>query len=186
MLNGIAPIFIFSFPFFKTAPNITGIPVLDDLIGLELPIPVYLDEKLTGVYVTSQEKAIDIESQPEVSSDGTTKVVQSAVGNTVSIHMIASKNSVLLSILLAFADQAFAKAVNSGYSVTYLNGSTLVFRGKIQSFTAQENDADDLVRISMVLHKQTQTTITQLAQAPLAAVAGTGSGPTGVAAQVSP
>ena len=178
MLGGIAPILIFTFPVAPDAPNLTGIPVLDSVLSsVGVPIPVYLDEKLTGVYVTSQEKSIDIDTQPEISSDGTAKVTQRGINNTVTVHMLASKNATLLSILLAFADEAFKRAVNGKYSVTYLNGSTLVFGGKVASFSAAENDNDDLLRLTLVLHKETQATVTRSTTAIIAPVPGTIEGP---------
>jgi hypothetical protein len=149
------------------------------LANVGIPIPIYLDEKLTGIYVTSQEKNIDIDSQPEISTDGKTRVTQRGVNNTVTVNFIASKSALLLSVLLAFSDEAFKRAVNGNYGVTYLNGATLVFGGKVQTFSAQESHEDDLVRITMAIHKVNQETKTASTIAPLEPTPGTIAGPAG-------
>lgn len=179
MLNGVAPIIIFTFPLSNPVPNLTGIPTLDSLLGtIGIPIPVYLDEKLTGMYVSSQEKHLDIDTQPELSSDGTQKVTQRAVNNTVTVNFIASKDSLVLAVLLAFADEAFKRATNAKYSVTYFNGTTFVLGGKIQSLQSQDGENDTLTRITMVIHKEVQSTITKSSLTPISGSAGTAAGVT--------
>lgn len=168
MLNGVAPILIFYFPIIPVTIPLSGIPLLglsDTALGI--PIPIYLDEKLTGIYINTQEKNVDIDTQPETSADGNVKVLQRGVNNTITVHLKANKDSLLLGVLLAFSDEIFKRAVNGRYSVTYLNGPTLVFGGKIQSLSAQEGENDDIMQITMVIHKANQETQTKSTVQPI-------------------
>lgn len=178
MLNGVAPFFLFKFPITASIPILSGIPILSDAISLVgLPIPVYLDEGRSGVLLKNQEKNIDIDTQPEQSADGKTLVLQRGINNTVTINFVANKNSTLLSLFLAFADEIFTRAVNRKYSVSYFNGSTLIFDGLVHSFSAQESDDDELVHISMTIQKTNQQTRTNTSIDSINPTAGSPRGP---------
>jgi len=165
MLNGIAPILIFSF-----APEVTqtlfsglaGIPVLGDILpSIGIPIPVYLDERLTGVYVESESKAMDIDTVVQLRYDGKKPSVdQRGVNNLVTVNLIASKNSVMLSVLLALSDIIFSKLVAKTYTVSYLNGATTVFGGLLHGFSVTSGANDDLMRITMQISKANENTPT--------------------------
>lgn len=186
MLNGIAPILIFSFPPTINLPTATdpGLPLsVRKALGAigGIPIPIYLDEKLTGIYVVNEEKNVDMDTQPYQAQDGTTFVKQRGVNNTVNINFLASQDSILLSVLLAFSDELFKRAVNGLYSVSYFNKGTLVFGGLIHSFSDQSGSDDTLRRISMSIVKTNQITINASvlppSGAPATAVLGSVKGP---------
>ena len=164
MLNGIAPLLIFNFPL-KLKDSLffaaEGIPTSDERTFLDkigIPIPLYLDQKLTGLYVDSESKAIDIDTRVDgdIKGNSPAKVEQRLLNNTVTINMFASRNAILLGVLLAMNDLIFTKVSSKEYSVSYLNGQTTVFGGLLQSFTSNTNDNDDLIRITMVLTKANQ------------------------------
>lgn len=162
MLNGVAPIIIFSF-----LPNVTqslfngiaGIPVLGDVLpNIGLPIPLYLDEELTGIYIESESKAIDIDTNVQVRYDGKPPSVdQRGLNNLVTINMIGSKSSVMLAVLLAMNDMIFSRVVAKDYNVSYLNGATTVFNGLLHGFSTQTGTDDDLVKIVMQISKANQS-----------------------------
>ena len=163
MLNGIAPIFLFNF--FKLTPDLSAsiakIPVVSDIvdaIGLP-PIPLYLDEQLTGIYVDAENKHIDIETELETKKDGSDPAdPQRALNSSVTIEMLASANSIGLTILSAMMDVILPKVTSREYSITYLHGATTVFNGKLQSFSIVQNADNTLYRITLVLGRSTQKT----------------------------
>lgn len=165
MLNGIAPVLIFTFKplsFSRAASTVAGIPLigstLSDVVGI--PIPIYMDEKLTGIFIESESKAIDIATKVQVRYDGKPSVEQQALNSIVTINMLASKSSILLSVLLAMCDQIFSKVVAQNYSIHYLNGPTTIFGGLLHGFSTQAGSDDDLLRIVMQISKGKQETPT--------------------------
>ncbi len=167
MLGGLAPILIFNFPLnvaakLPTANALSGIPLLADTVidaalSIGVPIPLYLDERLTGVYVESENKAMDIDEIVQPRYDGLKPIVdQRAVNSLVTINMLANRNSVVLSVLLALNDMIFTRLISREYHVSYLNGPTAVFAGLLHGFSTQAGADDDLVRITMQLSKGNQ------------------------------
>jgi hypothetical protein len=162
MLGGIAPILIFTFPVVPKSPTfnaLAGIPLVGGLISekIGVPIPLYLDERLTGVYVESETKAIDIQTTVEAKTEaGTPDVSQRGLDSLVTINMIALKDSVTLSAILALCDMVFQKVVAQEYKVSYLNGATTVFNGLLHGFQTTVDADNDLVRITLQLSKSNQ------------------------------
>ncbi len=161
MLNGIEPILIFEFA--KKIKDVTKsnqIPLTADLATyLTLPrIPIYLSEKITGIYIDSEDRTIDIDTTTEsvglVSDTSKNPIVnQRAVSNSVKITMIASRDSIGMTILSAMADLIFPLVTSKEYSITYLHGAITVFSGFLHNFTITQNANDDLYHIVMELIK---------------------------------
>ncbi len=163
MLNGIAPILIFTLkenpaalsPIFNA---LSGVP----LIGAEasqvfagIPIPLYLDEKLTGLIVENEAKNIDIETTVEARYDNKKPYVyQRAVNASQTVQLIASKDSLLLPALLALSDMIVPRLVSQNYSVSYINGATIILNGLLQGFNTSKGSNDDLVRIILQIQRQ--------------------------------
>lgn len=166
MLNGVAPILIFTFPVVPKGPTynaLAGIP----FIGKELaenvgvPIPIYLDEDLTGIYIDTESKALDIETVVEAKDEaGKPDVRQRGLNNVVTINLVALKDSILLGALLAFNDMIFQRVVSQEYSVSYLNGPTTVFNGLLHQFNTSVEADTDLMRISIQISKANQNKAT--------------------------
>jgi hypothetical protein len=185
MLNGIAPLLIFNFkrkveveielagpsqsnatPLLATA-DVTFIPLI--------PVPLYLDEKITGVYVISENKNIDIQTVPLTNPDGATPEVQQyGLNTTIDINMLASKNSIGMSLLLAMSDLIFEKVTSKEYSVTYLNGSVIMFNALLDSFSVNQNNDNDLYNINLKLSRATgSSTVEKVAPTTVPKLTGT-------------
>lgn len=163
MLNGISPIILFNF--FKATPStialLNKIPFVSDVFDAISfpPIPLYLDENLTGILVSSESKNIDIETDLEAKKDGTDPVEnQKPVNSSTTIELIANKNSIGLTILCAMMDQVVPKLASREYSITYLHGAVTVFGAKLHSFATNQNADDTRVRIAINLTRSTQKT----------------------------
>jgi hypothetical protein len=165
MLNGIAPILIFSFPFNPKGPNfnaISGIPLVGTFLAknVGVPIPIYLDENFSGICVDSESKAIDIDTNPQQPFDPKTpiQVTQKGINSVVTINMVARQDSILLATLLALNDMIFERLVSQDYSITYLNGPTTNFGGLLHGFSATADADTDKINVTMQISKANQKT----------------------------
>lgn len=179
-LNGIAPLLVFEFIY--SPPVFSGIgpaerpnPALQWLqtnLGA-IPIPIVLSEKITGLYVDSESTNIDIETdiRPRYDKDPVTGLTrppdmnQRGVSSVVNINLLASKDAILLSVLIALADQILAKTVSQEYKLSYFNGPIAIFRGLLHGFSTQVDSNDDLIRITLQIQKPAPNAAAQVASA---------------------
>lgn len=157
MLNGAAPLFIFSIPPGpKTTQAISGIPILKDIVGnVGIPIPIYLDEQFTKLYVSAEEKAIDIDNDVVPQYAGGAQTFQRPLDSIVTINLFGKKDSTALIILLAMCDLVFSK-LKYGYGISYLNGPTTLFGGVLKTFSTHVTNEDDLIRVVVQLSRANQ------------------------------
>jgi hypothetical protein len=163
MLNGIDPILLFQIS--KLTPTeteaLSKIPLVSTIvekIGLP-PIPIYLSEKLTGLYIDTEDKNIDIETSTETLANGADPIVnQKALNSTVRINMIASKDSIGLTLLAAVADLIVPKVTSREYSITYLHGPVTVFGGLLHSFSVSQNANDTIMNVTLEISKTVDKT----------------------------
>ncbi len=155
MLNGIDPIFLFNFSKTVKLPSaaLTKIPlVAEPSTNIPLPpIPLYLSERLTGIYVVSESKSISIQTDLDAPKGEDPVDIQRPLDSSVSIEMKANKNSLGLTILSAMADVILSKLASKEYSISYLHQQITVFGGKIQSFNISQNSDTDLFIINMTI-----------------------------------
>lgn len=165
MLNGSSPIFLFNF--LKNVPGLEAevkkIPVVSDIvskIGLP-PIPLYLDEQTTGIYIASENKNVDIETVTETLKNGETPISnQKGISSIVTINMFANKDSVGLNLLSALVDVIFNKVSSKDYTISYLHGPITVFDGLLHQFSANQNNDNDLLDVQIQLVRANQNQLT--------------------------
>ena len=159
MLNGIDPIIIFQFSKLADtsfATLVSKIPVVGELGDFisQPPIPIYLSETLTGIYIDSEDKSVDIETDTQTLADGETpEQTQKGIGSTVSINLVAKKNSLGMALLSAMIDLVFEKVTSKEYTITYLHGSTTIFRGLLSSYVVNQNANNDLLSVKIEITK---------------------------------
>lgn len=164
MLNGVDPLLIITlknkgiFDFFGPESATPGFgDVLFDAIGL--PIPIYLSEKLTGIYVDSETRGIDVNTRvdPLTTKDPVTQEVeppqisQTSADSQVSVNLLARDDCILLTAILALMDLIVDRLVTSEYSITYINKSTVIFGALLHRFATSTSKNDNLVRMELVL-----------------------------------
>lgn len=160
MLNGIYPIIIFHLYNKGAIDALADIPfasAVTDLVGV--PIPIYLSEELTGIYIDTEARGIDVSTKvdPTTEKDPLTlevnppEVSQTAIDSTVSVSMFANKDSIMLTALLAMSEVIFSRLVTQEYGISYINGSTVIFNGLLHRFQTSINTNEDLVRIDMTI-----------------------------------
>ncbi len=167
MLNGLDPIIIFQFAknIYKT-DLATGskIPVSDGILSsLPLPfIPIYLSETLSGIYIDTEDKSIDIETTIDTGliSD-IAKTNQRGIGTSIKITMKAAKGSIGLILFSALSDLVFPLVTSKEYAITYLHGAITVFSGLLHSLSINQESGSELYNISMELIKPPVSSIIQ-------------------------
>lgn len=158
MLNGVDPIIIFNFKIKVDGflGGLTKIPVVASIIeAIDLPVvPIYLSESLTGIFIDQESKSLEVDTAIDTLSDGKDPdVSQRAISNTIKIDMVASRNSLGVSLFSAMSDLIFPKLTSKEYSITYLHGAVTVFAGLLHSFSISQNANDDKYNISLELVK---------------------------------
>lgn len=157
MLNGVDPIILFNFR--KLLPSVQSvvskIPIVADVVNvIDLPvIPLYLSESLTGLYIDSESKNIEIDTQIDGLTNGETVINQWPIQSTVKIDMVAKKDSLGVSLLAALTDLIVPKVTSKEYSITYLHGAVTVFAGFLHGFSVTQQENTDLYNITLELIK---------------------------------
>lgn len=161
MLGGLDPVIIFQFSKKVEPPNILfKIPVSkDDTFIDNPPIPVYLSEVLFGVVFNSESRNIDIETNTESLSTTTdeTRTQQKAITSGISINMQTKKDNILLQILSAMADSVFERVTSKEYTISYMHGPIVVFRGLVHSITVDTVPDNDLASIKIDISRGQKT-----------------------------
>lgn len=156
MLGGTNPVIIFQFKKLvgtafgdlvsKQIPLVSKIPTFLE----EPPIPLYLSDRLTGIYIDTQDKNIDINTDTTTLGSGEEPAVtQSGISSTISISLFARRGSIGVTLLSAMIDQIFEKVSSNEYAISYLNGATTIFRGLVSGFQVSENSDNDLLQIRL-------------------------------------
>lgn len=172
MLNGIEPILIFQL--YKLIPEAeTTLAKIPLTSGIKKKatfaiIPIYLSEKLTGVFIDSESKSIDIDTEQNSLANGDPSVpTQKALGSITSVNLQAERGSVGLTILLAISELLLDKVTSQEYELTYINGAVTVFGGLIHSFSFEQGANDTLYRIKIDLSRgRPKTKSVQVAEDP--------------------
>lgn len=163
MLNGIDPIMIFQFKALadtEYGKRLGKIPIIQDVKTFieEPPIPIYLSEKLTGLFIDTEDKNVDITTDVETLSSGGAESTQKGVNSSITINLKAKKNSVGFILLSSLIDIVYKKVTSQEYAITYMNGATTIFRGKLQSFAASQEANNSLLRCQIILSRGEQST----------------------------
>jgi hypothetical protein len=157
VLNGLEPILIFTFYKASAAVTASKIPIANDL-GLNRlslpPIPIYLSEKATGIYIDSEDKNLDIETNMEGLRTGDEpSVTQKPIGTTITVNMEANKDSLGLTLLSALCELLLPKLVSKEYGITYIHGPTIIFNGLLHSYSTSVDSNTDKMKIKLEISK---------------------------------
>lgn len=156
MLNGLDPIMIFNF-YKKLTPEdvkkFEGLPIAGFINKFSLPpIPLYLSEQLTGLYIESEEKNIEIATTTDsLFSGAPPEFQQKALNTSIKINLVANAESLGLSILSVMADLIFPKVTSAEYSIIYIHKSTIILSGLLHSFSISHNSDNTLAKIAIEL-----------------------------------
>lgn len=167
MLGGNSPVIIFHIAKSAkvTTPPTSGaqIPGANEIVSKDwlknldhTPIPVYFDDSFTGLFVDSSDKVIDINTDTETLKSGEEpETNQKAIGSTLTVNLEADRNSIGVIVLSSLMDQIYKKVTAKQYSISFMYGSTTIFRGLLDGFQSSQN-ADNtkvLVRFELTYGK---------------------------------
>ena len=169
MLGGIDPILIFQI--YKQLPaaetTIAKIPLAaatKQKATLAI-VPIYLSESITGIYIDTESKNIDVNTDVEgLSSGDPGPVNQKPLGSITTVNMIAKQGSIGLTILLAATEQILDRLASQEYEITYMHGGVTVFGGLIHGFSVDQGREDDLYKIKLEISRGRPPTKSVLVQ----------------------
>ena len=178
MLGGIDPIIIFH-RYKKVAdPTATAtstIPVVSkkDVYVPLPPIPIYLSEQFTGMFIDSESKNIDIETETQTFSDGSpSDINQKGIASGVSIQITAKKDSLGMILLASLMDTLMDKVTSKEYAITYLHGATTIFYGLLHTFSVEQTSQNELLSIKIELSKGSKQPVKPVVNAPVPGLTG--------------
>ncbi|AEG42322.1 hypothetical protein BdPhPhi1402_gp25 [Bdellovibrio phage phi1402] len=168
MLNGIDPIIIFQFRKKESSeligprsPNgqfertwTYGVPIISEIPTFvdQPPIPIYLSENVTGLFIDTETKNVAVGTTTETLTDGKTpRTIQKGASSTVSVALKAKADSVGLILFSAMIDLLLEKVTSEEYAITYMHGATTIFRGLLESYSVSEVSGTDLITINFEL-----------------------------------
>lgn len=131
----------------------------DGLMQAGVPMPIYLDEELTGLGVANESDSLSISSDyvPVLNGnpgkDGKSiKVLQRGENQQTSITLVGEKNSIGLNILLplmkSILSQVFAQRE---YRIAYFNKNVLIFNARLTGYQMTPGENDTRITISITL-----------------------------------
>ena len=178
MLGGIDPIIIFH-RYKKTTVEtnevVNGISIVSKKdIYTPLPsIPIYLSEQFTGMFIDSESKNIDIETETQTFSDGSTaEVNQKGIASGVAIQITAKKDSLGMILLGALMDTLLDKVTSKEYAITYLHGATTIFFGLLHTFSVEQTSQNELLSIKIELSKGSKQPVKPVVNSPVPGLTG--------------
>lgn len=166
MLGGIQPFFIFTLePDDGSTLDGSFNGLAKDIVSKTgglisgVPIPIYLDEQLTGVWIDSgDDKSLNFDVINETVKDLNNKdqvlARSKGVQSDVTINLAAKSTSLFTVALLALGEQCFQKALSKKYSISYFNGATTIMGALMQSFVVHAVPNSEELKIQIVLSKK--------------------------------
>lgn len=163
MLNGLNPILIFQFKKIspETLETIQKIPVVSSIvnqIGLP-PIPIYLDEQLTGLAIAGEDKNVNVETTTDSTATGGQPLTnQKPIGSTIRVNMEATRGGVGLTLLSAVIDLILPLLTSKEYSITYISGATTIFGGLLHDFSITSDGNSTKLAVALEISRTTGDT----------------------------
>lgn len=127
-----------------------------------VPIPVYLSQKITGVYVDTDNKGLSISTDYVVGVKkdpvtgaklrGNLVVEQAGESQNTTVNLIGRRDSVALNVLLPLFQSLYDKVISQkDYRIAYFNKNVLIFNARLASFEVNQTRENNLVSISIGL-----------------------------------
>lgn len=160
MLGGIAPVLVFNFATVSTASilNKFGFNIGEDSIfNFNIPfntIPVYLDEKLTGIIVDDHERTINIEFERDVNNN-----FERVISSDVKVTVIAKKDNVAFQGFLALFEQILKKADYQAYKLYFYYDDVFMTNASLKDFAVTTRENTDTRVVTFTLTNRAEESI---------------------------
>lgn len=120
------------------------------------PMPIYLDDKLTGIYVDTEKYGLTVSTDAVINYDpnngnkGNLVLQQKGESQQTVINLIGRRDSIILNMLLPALQSIYSKIIaKKDYRLAYFNKNTLIFNGRLASFEINQTRQNDLVSFSL-------------------------------------
>lgn len=176
-LDGISPLIIFTFYREQKIPASFVGPIKPLRIPL-VPIPLYLDERITSVQLDDYDRDISI----DVLRDGVS-AFERVSGDVINLKFQMNKNNIVLSVLTALIDriiETFNKKVSpdldiTNYSLTIFYDNIFALDASLERFHTSLIPGTDYREVSFTFSRRSAKDT--LAKNTIANTAGSASGP---------
>ena len=177
-LNGLSPLLIFTFYKTISTPNVLSGLVSTPTVRIPLlPIPLYLDERITGIQLDDYDRDITI----DVMRDGVS-AFEKVSGDVVNLKFRMQKNNIVLTALSALIDsviKVFDEKVASNfddpnYSLTIFYDNIFILDASLERFSTRLVDGTDLREVSFTFSKRSEKKVEE--QSPITRTVGTATG----------
>jgi len=170
-LNGLAPIIIFTFYKEIEIPAFLRGFVSNDTTKIPfIPIPIYLDENITGIALDDYDRDTTI----DVMRDGVSSF-ERVSADVVNFKFVANKKNVVITVLSAFIDLIIKNNVeNKTYSITVFYDNIFIINASLESFGTKLLEGTDKREISIRLANRPKEK--KITDNPIANTAGTATG----------
>jgi len=167
-LGGISPVIIFTFFKSISVPAFLSSLITTAKIPL-LPIPIYLDEKITGLQIDDYSRTISV----EVMRDGVT-AFERVSGDVVTLKFHAQKDNIAITALSALFDRIVKVVEKKDYSITVFYDNIFILDAALEQFQTNLRDGTNLREISLTVSNR--PVAPTVAAAPIVRVVGTAAG----------
>lgn len=139
-----------------------------------IPIPIYLDERFTGVACDEADQNIDF----------TNRIIgglsfETMVGSDVVVSLKATKDNMVLSMIMSVIKQISGLLANQMYSVTLYYDSIFVLDGMLKSISQStlQNSNVKLIRLTLTERALTEDEEKNSGKTPIPLIPGGPNGP---------
>lgn len=152
MLGGIAPVLVFNFASISSASilNKLGFDIGEDSIfNFDIPIisiPLYLDEKLTGIIVDDHERSINIEFEQDENHN-----YERVISSDVKVTLVAQKDNIAFQGFLTLFEQVLKRVNYKSYKIYFYYDDVFMTNASLKDFavTTRENTDTRVVTFTL-------------------------------------
>lgn len=152
MLGGTAPVLVFNFASISSASilNKLGFNIGEDSIfNFDIPvvsIPVYLDEKLTGILIDDHERSINVEFEQDENHN-----YERVISSDVKVTLVAQKDNIAFQGFLALFEQVLKRVNYKSYKIYFYYDDVFMTNASLKDFavTTRENTDTRVVTFTL-------------------------------------
>ena len=145
MLGGLAPVIIFNFYRSINTPKFLSGFVSSPKLPL-VPIPIYLDEKLTGIQLDDYNRTTSV----EVMIDGN-ESFEKISGDIVQLKFRAKRDNIVLTAISALIERILRLIENQDYSLTVFYDNIFIINASLEQFQTNLVEGTDLREIVLTV-----------------------------------
>lgn len=157
MLGGNSPVMVFNFASISSASILKKLGInigQDSIFNFDIPlvsIPVYLDEKLTGIVVDDHERSINIEFE----TDGENNY-EREISSDVKITLKAQKDNRSFQAFLALFEQIVKKVPSQAYKVYLYYDDVFLTNAGLKDFAVTTGQNTDTRIVTFTLTNRSE------------------------------